>query len=119
MAHFAEIHSDNTVLRVIVIHNNELIDENGVESESKGAAFCQNLFGGIWIQTSYNGNIRKNFAGVGYVYDAQRDAFIPPKPYASWLLDEAACTWKAPIAMPTDGSMYLWDEVTTSWIKSE
>lgn len=119
MAHFAEIHSDNTVLRVIVIHNNELLDENGQESEVKGVAFCQGLFPGTnWKQTSYNGNIRKNYAGIGYTYDAQRDAFIPPKPYPSWVLIEETCRWAAPVAMPTDG-MYSWDEVTTSWIKSE
>lgn len=118
MAHFAEINSDNTVLRVIVVHNNELLDENGQESEAKGAKFCHDLFGGTWKQTSYNGNFRKNYAGIGFLYDAQRDAFIPPKPYPSWVLIEETCRWVAPVAMPTDG-VYFWDEVTTSWIKSE
>ena len=119
MAHFAEIGLNNTVLRVIVVHNNELLDENGQESEAKGAAFCRNLFGGTWIQTSYNGTIRKNYAGIGDTYDTQRDAFIAPKPFASWVLDESTCRWQAPTPMPNDGKMYVWDEPTTSWKVSE
>jgi hypothetical protein len=94
MAHFAQINENNIVTQVIVVHNNELLD-NGVESEAKGIQFCQSLFGGNWIQTSYNGNIRKNYAGIGYVYDAQKDAFIPPKPeIGEWILDEETCLWK-------------------------
>jgi hypothetical protein len=119
MAHFAEIGLNNTVMRVIVVHNNELLDENGRESEAKGAEFCRNLFGGTWLQTSYNGNIRKNYAGIGFTYDAQRDAFIAPKPYPSWVLVEDTCQWTAPVAMPTDGKMYSWDEPTTSWVEME
>jgi hypothetical protein len=119
MAHFAEIGLNNTVLRVIVVHNNELLDENGWESEARGAEFCRNLFGGTWLQTSYNGNIRKNYAGIGFTYDAQRDAFIAPKPYPSWVLVEDTCQWTAPVAMPTDGKMYSWDEPTTSWVEME
>ena len=92
MAHFAEIDPQGIVLRVIVVHNNELLD-NGVESEAKGIAFCQSLFGGNWVQTSYNGNIRKNYAGVGFTYDRQRDAFIPPRPGDLWMLDETTCRW--------------------------
>jgi len=117
MAHFAEIDSNNTVLRVIVVHNNECLDENGQESESKGAAFCGNIFGGTWVQTSYNGTIRKNYAGIGFTYDSTRDAFIPPKPFASWLLNESTCQWGAPTAMPEDGKRYTWDEATTSWVE--
>lgn len=117
MAHFAEIGLNNTVLQVIVVHNNELLDENGQESEAKGAEFCRNLFGGTWLQTSYNGTFRKNFAGVGYTYDAERDAFIPPKPYPSWVLVEETCQWTAPVAKPE--GMYSWDEATTSWVPSE
>lgn len=117
MAHFAEIGLNNTVLRVIVVHNNDCLDENGQESEAKGAEFCRNLLGGTWIQTSYNGNIRKNYAGAGFTYDSQRDAFIPPQPYASWVLDEATCLWNPPIAFPEDGKRYTWDEATTSWIE--
>lgn len=117
MAHFAEIGLNNTVVRVIVVHNNECLDENGIESEVKGAEFCRNLLGGTWMQTSYNGNMRKNFAGVGFTYDSQRDAFIPPKPYASWVLNETTCCWDAPTPMPQDGKMYIWDETTISWVE--
>ena len=116
MAHFAEIGLNNTVLQVIVVHNNELLDENGQESEAKGAEFCRNLFGGTWLQTSYNGTFRKNFAGVGYTYNAIRDAFIPPQPYSSWVIDDATCQWKAPVPMPTDGGMYSWNEATQAWV---
>ena len=115
MAHFAEIGLNNTVLRVIVVHNNELMDENGQESEAKGAQFCRNLFGGTWVQTSYNGNFRKNYAGEGFTYDSTRDAFIAPKPFASWNLNEATCQWQPPTPMPQDGAIYNWDEETTSW----
>lgn len=116
MAHFAEIGLNNTVLRVVVVHNNELMD-NGQESESKGAEFCRNMFGGTWVQTSYNGTFRKNFAGQGYTYDSERDAFIPPKPFASWVLNETTCLWEAPTAMPDDGKRYKWNEPTTSWVE--
>lgn len=94
MAHFAELDATNTVTQVIVVHNNELLD-NGVESEAKGIAFCQSLFGGNWVQTSYNASIRKNYAGVGYTYDPVRDAFIPPKPEeGNWILNEDTCRWE-------------------------
>lgn len=116
MAHFAKIDENNTVTQVIVVHNNELL-ENGVENELKGIAFCQSLFGGNWKQTSYNGTMRKNFAGIGYTYDQTRDAFIPPKPYNSWLLDEATCIWSAPVAHPSDGKIYIWDEAVTNWVE--
>lgn len=121
MAHFAEIGLDNKVLRVIVVHNNELMDENGVEQEAKGAEFCRVLFGGAWVQTSYNANFRKNYAGIGFTYDTQRDAFIPPQPFPSWVLDEDTCRWNAPVPYPTDvgtpeaPKLYTWNEATTSW----
>jgi hypothetical protein len=115
MAHFAEIGLNNTVLRVIVVHNNELLDKNGVEQEQLRADFCRGLFGGTWVQTSYNGNIRRNFAGAGFTYDSERDAFIPPKPYLSWSLNEDTCQWVAPILMPEDG-VYSWDEDAQSWV---
>ena len=117
MAHFAELNENNEVLRVIVVANPELIDENGDEQESLGVAFCTQLFGGTWKQTSYNNNMRKNFAGIGFTYDGERDAFIPPKPYASWALNETTCQWEAPTAMPDDNNMYMWNEETTSWDK--
>jgi hypothetical protein len=113
MAHFAQLGNDNIVTQVIVVANEELLD-NGVESEAKGIAFCQALLGGDWKQTSYNGTMRKNYAGVGFVYDVERDAFIAPKPYPSWVLDED-CQWQAPVERPTD-VMTTWDEETTSWV---
>ncbi len=116
MAHYAQIDDNNIVIQVIVIDNKDTADANGVEKEYIGAAFCERLFGGTWKQTSYNGNIRNNYAGIGYTYQADIDAFVPPQPYASWTLD-ANAQWQAPVAMPTDGAMYSWDEATTSWIK--
>jgi hypothetical protein len=117
MAHFAEIGLNNTVLRVIVVSNNELLDENHVEREAKGADFCRNLFGGTWLQTSYNGSFRKNYAGVGYTYDSERDAFIPPKPYSKWVLNETTCLWDAPTQMPNDGKRYSWDDDAGNWVE--
>ena len=100
MAHFAQLDHNNIVLRVIVVNNNELI-EDGVESETKGIAFCRSLFPGTnWVQTSYNGSFRKNYAGIGFTYDAVRDAFIPPQPYASWTLNESTCRWDPPVPSP-------------------
>ena len=100
MAHFAQIDADKVVLRVVVIHNDELLVD-GVESEGEGFRFCQTLFGGgDWVQTSYNGSFRKNFAGIGFTYDPVRDAFIPPQPLADWILDEETCRWVDP-AGPT------------------
>jgi hypothetical protein len=115
MAHFAEIGLNNTVMRVIVVSNDDCKDQFGNESEVIGAKFCSNLFGGVWLQTSYNGNKRKNYAGIGYTYDSQRDAFVPPKPFDSWILDEQTCQWMPPVAMPTDGQPYIWNEETQSW----
>ena len=118
MAHFAKIGLDNIVTDVLVVANRETMDSNGVEHESIGVEFLKNLTGHeTWIQTSYNGNIRKNYAGVGYTYDSQRDAFIPPQPYPSWTLNEETCNWTAPVAMPTDDKMYRWDEPTLSWVE--
>ena len=117
MAHFAQIDQNNVVTQVIVVHNNELMD-NGVESEAKGIAFCQSLFPGTnWKQTSYNANMRKNYAGIGFTFDAGRDAFIPPQPFSSWVLNEQTCRWDAPVPYPQDGKNYRWDEPTVSWIQ--
>ncbi len=93
MAHFAQLNDDNVVEQVIVVHNNELLDESGVESEQRGVGFCANLLGGRWVQTSYNNKFRKNYAGIGYTYDAVRDAFIPPKPEGDWTFNEQTCRW--------------------------
>ena len=96
MAHFAQLDENNVVTQVIVVGNRDCADANGVEKESIGIAFCERLFGGNWKQTSYNGNIRKNYAGIGYTYDAARDAFIPPQPGPEWTLDEDTCQWVNP-----------------------
>lgn len=118
MAHFAELDSNNTVLRVVVVHDNECMAD-GVESEAAGAAFCQRTFGGTWLKTSFNGTIRKRFASAGYTYDAVLDVFIPPKSFASWVFDEVDCLWVAPTPMPTDDKPYLWDEATVAWKEVE
>ena len=117
MAHFAELDENNIVTRVIVVHNNELFDENGNESEQKGIDFCVAHYGGNWIQTSYNANFRKNYAGTGYIYDSIRDAFIEQKIYESWVLNEDTCKWVAPVLYPTDGKNYYWNEETIAWIE--
>jgi len=122
MAHFAQLDENNVVQQVIVVSNNELLDANGVEREEMGVGFCQRLFGGTWKQTSYNNNFRVRYAGIGYTYDSVRDAFIPPKPYPSWVLDEATVNWKAPVDIPADSGqgdppkLYNWNEDTTSWV---
>lgn len=113
MAHFAKV-TDGKVTQVIVAEPEFF--ETFVDSSP-----------GQWIQTSYNTHggvhanggtpLRKNYAGIGYSYDAQRDAFIPPKPFASWVLDENTCLWNPPVAMPTDDKMYRWDEPTTAWVE--
>ncbi len=120
MAHFAEIDESNTVVRVLVVPDAQ---------EGRGQEYLADDLGlgGTWKKTSYNtqGGVhtlggtpyRKNYAGIGYTFDATKDAFIAPKPYASWVLDEATCTWQAPVAMPTDDKMYRWDEETTNWIE--
>ena len=118
MAHFAEIDSNNVVLRVIVVGNKDTSTPDGVEKESIGRAFCERLFGGNWVQTSYNGNMRKNYAGIGYTYDATRDAFIPPKPEdGTYIFNETNCQWERPEVMPSDGKQYNWDEATQSWVE--
>ena len=116
MAHFAQLDDNNVVTQVIVVANEELLD-NGVESESKGVAFCQSLLGGNWKQTSYNGNIRKRYAGIGYTYDADKDVFIAPQPYPSWVLDENT-DWQPPVPMPVEeGKFFAWFEPNREWIE--
>jgi hypothetical protein len=109
MAHFAEIDNNNTVLRVLVVHNS---------LEHRGADFLANDLGlgGTWIQTSYNNNIRKQYAGIGYTYDAINDVFITPQPYLSWSLD-ANFNWQPPTPRPNEGNWY-WDETTISWVEA-
>ena len=117
MAHFAQI-KNGVVTQVIVVGNADTANAEGVELEHIGAAFCERLLGGDWKQTSYNGNIRKNYAGIGYTFDAVRDAFIAPQPYPSWVLNEQTCLWESPTPMPTDNKRYQWDEATLNWIES-
>ena len=127
MAHFAKLNSDNEVIHVSVVDNWNITDGSGNEQESIGVAYLQSIYGveeGItWKQTSYNGNIRKNYAGIGMTYDAGRDAFIAPKPYASWILNETTCHWEAPVPLPSDANtgnppkMYGWDEATVNWVE--
>jgi hypothetical protein len=118
MAHFAQLDNNNIVMQVIVVHNNELL-EDGIEIEEKGIDFCKSLFGSdtYWKQTSYNGNFRKNYAGIGFSYDFQRDAFIPPQPFPSWILDENTCRWQSLIPYPDDGKIYYWDESQQTWVE--
>lgn len=114
MAHFARLDDNNIVLEVVVVNNNELFDENGNESEQKGKDFCVSLFGGRWIQTSFNSSIRKNFAGVGFYYDEKEDAFIAPQPYQSWIFNNEKYIWEAPIEMPINIPCF-WNEETLTW----
>jgi hypothetical protein len=112
MAYYAWLDENNIVTEVIAgIDETELIE--GLDTET----WYGNFRGQTCKRTSYNGNIRKNYAGVGFYFDETRDAFIPPKPYDSWVLDEETCQWQAPTPMPTDGKFYIWNEETTSWIE--
>lgn len=116
MAHFAKLDENNNVLEVHVVSNNVLTASN---EEETGIAFLVDWSGGHtnWKQTSYNASFRKNYAGTGYKYDQIKDAFIPPKPFNSWVLNEETCRWDSPIPHPTDGKLYSWDEPSTSWVQ--
>ena len=118
MAHFARLDKTNNVIRVHVLVNTVITDGEGNEQEQVGVDFLTNHQGGVgWYkQTSYNGNFRKNYAGIGYTYDSVRDAFIPPQPYNSWTLNEDTCQWESPVTYPDDGKRYTWDEATTNWM---
>jgi hypothetical protein len=131
MAYFAKLNSDNIVENVISINNAVITDANGVEQEQLGLDFINKLYNtnDVWKQTSYNNNIRKNYAGIGYTYDVNRDAFIPPKPYNSWVLNEDTCIWESPIPRPItniqnlinefgnpQNDLYKWNEETQNWI---
>lgn len=129
MAHYAQLDENNVVLQVIVVSDADAGPLPGVAGEN----FCHDLVGGRWKQTSYNtrGGVhyspetnepdgglafRKNYAGIGYTYDEVRDAFLPPQPYPSWVLNEDTCWWDAPVPYPTDGQAYTWDEDQTAWV---
>ena len=115
MAHFAEIDALQRVIRVLVVDDVDTQDKKGNEVDSIGMKYLNDAFSGTWVQTSYNNNFRKNYAGSGYTYDSARDAFIAPKPFASWTLVEDTCQWTAPVAYPDDGKTYTWNEATTAW----
>ena len=116
MASFAKIGLNNKVIEVLSVHNNELLDANGVEQEINGIDFLTKLTGwAIWKQTSYNNNFRKNHAGIGFTYDEDRDAFIPKKPNSSWILNETTCLWEAPVALPDTENRYNWNEINQNW----
>jgi hypothetical protein len=119
MAHFAQI-ENNLVIQVIVVDNSDTIDAQGNELESVGVQFCTDLLGGVWVQTSYNNNIRFNYAGIGDTYDSTRDAFISPQPYPSWILDDDTCWWESPVPYPivSEGGteQYKWDEESINWV---
>jgi hypothetical protein len=116
MAHFAKLGIDNIVLEVLVVNNVDTMTPQGEEKEEIGVEFLRKLTGHeTWKQTSYNGTFRKNYAGIGYTYNSDLDAFIPPKPYNSWTLNETTCNWEPPVAHPTDGGMYKWNEENGNW----
>lgn len=138
MAHFVKLGTGNVVIDAVVVHNNVLLDNNEIESEQKGIDFLRTIFNepySIWKQTSYNTKggkyynpdmtlssdqskaFRKNYASIGYSYDEIRDAFIPPKPFQSWLLNEDTCVWQAPVSYPSDGYRYKWNETNLNWVK--
>jgi len=133
MAHFVKI-ENGLVTDGTTLDDTVLIDANGNELEQNGATFLTNIFGGQWLQTSYNTRggvhytdglpsedqrkaLRFNYAGIGFTYDEERDAFIPPKPFDSWILNETTCLWESPTPYPEDGGVYNWDESTQSWIE--
>ena len=125
MANFAEINDSNIVLRVLVVDDKDTQDESGNEVESVGVKYLTDSFGGTWLRTSYNtsGGIhslggtpfRKIYAGIGYIYNEEKDAFISTQPYPSWTLNEDTCWWEPPVAYPTDAQSAAWNEETTSW----
>ena len=115
MAHFAKLGKGN-IIKTIEVVSNDI-----ATTEQAGVDFLNNLYNSrdVWVQTSYNGNIRKNYAGVGYSYDQTRDAFIAPKPFNSWILNEDTCRWEAPIALPDTENRYNWNEETKQWDLNE
>ena len=119
MAHFAQLDTNNTVINIIVVNNNELLDQYGNEIEQKGIDFCKSLFGQDteWVQTSYNGSFRKNYAINKGTYNKELDGFISPKPYNSWVLNKITCGWEAPIPLPDKNKKYMWNEDILNWVE--
>jgi hypothetical protein len=118
MAHFAKLDENNVVVEVHVVNNDDVLNLPFPASEPVGVQFLTNWSGGYtrWKQTSYNNNFRVRYAGIGDTYDAERDAFIPPKPFPSWVLNEDTVLYEPPVPYPTDGKLYDWDESTLSWV---
>jgi len=116
MAHFAQIDENNIVTQVIVVADSDCGGGHYPEADPIGAAFCNNLLGGVWKQTSYNNNFRKRYAGIGYTFDAGKDMFIAPQPYPSWTLDDEG-DWQAPVPYPDDDKFYEWDEDNQTWVE--
>jgi hypothetical protein len=120
MAHFARLDQNNVVTQVVVVSNQQMLDENGFENEQLGIDICNQICGqGNWIQTSYNNNFRVRYAGIGYTYDPERDAFIAPKPFESWVLNEETFDYEAPKPYPDDTKMYVWNETLQEWDEVE
>jgi len=116
MAHFAKLNKENIVEQIIVINDEVLLDENGIEQDHIGIDLCKYLYNYQNFKRTYmDGSIRKNYASIGYTYDENRNAFIPPKPFDSWILNEDSCLWEAPVAYPEDGNKYAWNEKTQTW----
>jgi len=117
MAHFAQLDENDFVIQVIVVGDNDCLNHDGKECDIAGQTFCRSVAGEHtrWLRTSYNHNIRKNYAGIGYRYDAKRDAFIPPQVFSDWVLNEDTCRWEPPIPEPRDGH-HVW-EVGVGWVQ--
>ena len=125
MAHFVEINALHEVINGVVLDDNQALDASGNEVESIGAKYLHDMFGGTWLRTSYNTIVgkhvkggtpfRMNYAGIGFIYDESKDAFIPPQPFSSWILNKNTCQWEAPIEYPNDGKDYTWNEDTQAW----
>lgn len=121
MAHFAQLDPSNLVTQVVVVNNADIIDPaTGLESEQIGIDLLHGLFGSdtVWVQTSYNGNMRGRYAGIGYLYDPVLDAFIAPQPYPSWTLDDITTEWQPPVPMPNTPGLWMWHEDTQTWVNA-
>ncbi len=120
MAHFAKLDSNNKVVHISVVDNENLLDEHGNELEELGIKYLTQVHGySNWKQTSYNGSFRGSYAAIGDIYDPELDLFIQPKPFPSWTLNKTSGKWEAPIPRPEDGNLYVWDENTKTWVEDE
>lgn len=119
MAHFARLDENNVVIEVTVVNNNDILDENGNESEEVGSKRLENLHGGRWVQTSYNSNFRHRYAGIGMVYNEKHDVFTHSQPYPSWVFDTENYTWNPPTPYPQneEGKNYMWNEINQQWVE--